>query len=182
MHELTGRISGVSLSYTTGKPLITFEVNEQINASDMVDELRECEKLSLKVCKYKQKRSLDANRYFWKILDEVAEALHTSKTELYLKYVRECGPFKDFVLTESEAKTFRQSWSMLGTGWPTEQVDYHEDGERLVIRAYYGSSVYNTKQMSRLIDMVVQDAKSLGIETMTPEELERIKEAWYGSM
>ena len=182
MHELTGKISGVSFSYTTGKPQVTFELNEVMNARDMVDELRECEKLSIKVCKYTKKRSLDANRYFWKILDEVAEALHTSKTELYLKYVSECGPFKDFVLTENEAKTFRQAWSMLGTGWPTEQVDYHEDGERLIIRAYYGSSVYNTKQMSRLIDMVVQDAKALGIETMTPEELERIKEDWHGSM
>jgi hypothetical protein len=40
---------------------------------------------------------------------------------------------------------------------------------------YYGSSTYNTAQMSLLIDHLVQDAKALGIETMTPQELEALK-------
>ncbi len=180
MHELTGKISGVSFSYATGKPLITLEINEKQSALAMVDNLRNAEKLSIKIGKFKKKRSLDANRYFWKILSEVAEVLKVNKNELYLKYVQECGPFKDFILTEHEAKTFRQAWSMIGTGWPTEQVDYDEDGERLVVRAYYGSSVYNSKQMARLIDLVVEDAKTLDIETMTPTELEQLKEGWRG--
>lgn len=127
---------------------------------------------------YRDMRSLDANKYFWVLLDQIAEVLEREKEDLYLKYVKKVGPFKDFTLTEDEAKTFRVSWSMLGTGWPTEQVDYDHDGDRVVIRAYYGSSQYNTKQMSRLIDMVVEDAKGLGIETLTPEELARMKEGW----
>lgn len=125
---------------------------------------------------FREKRSLDANAYFWVILDKIAEALARTKEELYLEYVKKVGPFKDFTLTEDEAKTFRVAWNRLGIGWPTEQVDYDQDGDRVVIRAYYGSSTYNTKQMSRLIDMVVEDAKGLGIETMTPEELARLKE------
>ena len=59
-------------------------------------------------------------------------------------------------------------------------MDFAPDGERVIVRAYYGSSQYNTKQMSRLIDMVVEGAKELGIETLTPEELARIKEEWHG--
>lgn len=181
MHDLTGKIENVSFDYFSGKTLVTFSLNETYSAREMIDELQNCEKLSIKIDQYKEKRSLDANRYFWKILGDVAEAMRTNKNELYLKYVQECGPYKDFVLTEQEAKTFRHAWSKLGTGWPTEQVDYDEDGNRLIIRAYYGSSVYNTKQMSRLIDLVVQDAKSLGIETMTPAELERLKDDWHGN-
>ncbi len=127
---------------------------------------------------YREKRSLNANAYFWLLLDEIAEVLGRTKDDLYLDYVKKVGPFKDFTLTEDEAKTFRVAWSRLGIGWPTEQVDYDSDGERVVIRAYYGSSQYNTKQMSRLIDMVVEDAKELGIETLTPAELERMKEEW----
>lgn len=46
------------------------------------------------------------------------------------------------------------------------------------MRAYNGSSSYDTKQMSRLIDYVVQDAKSLDIETMTDRELSLLKEGW----
>ena len=67
---------------------------------------------------------------------------------------------------------------MLGTGWPTEEVDYQQDGDGVVVRAYYCSSRYNAKQMSRIIDMAVQDAKSLGIETLTPDELARMNIEW----
>ena len=70
------------------------------------------------------------------------------------------------------------AWELLGTGWPTEQVGYDKDGDRLVIRAYYGSSRYNTRQMSRLIDSIVQDCKDLGIETLPPEKLAAMKEEW----
>ena len=55
---------------------------------------------------------------------------------------------------------------------------YDKDGDRLVIRAYYGSSRYNTRQMSRLIDSIVQDCKDLGIETLPPEKLAAMKEEW----
>jgi len=121
---------------------------------------------------------MNANDYCWVLLDKMADALHTTKEELYIQKVREVGPFKDFTLTEDEANTFRVAWELLGTGWPTEQVGYDKDGDRLVIRAYYGSSRYNTRQMSRLIDSIVQDCKDLGIETLPPEKLAAMKEEW----
>lgn len=127
---------------------------------------------------YREKRSTDANSYLWVLLDELANALGERKENLYLRYVKVCGPFRDFCLAIEEAKTFRTAWEMLGTGWPTEQVDYSEDGERLIIRAYYGSSTYNTKQMSRLIDSVVEDCRALGIETLPPDKLAAMKEDW----
>lgn len=178
MHELTGRIAGVSFSYLTGKPMVAFELNEKQTALDMVDALSDADMVSLKVDKYRKRRSLDANRYFWKLLGDIATELRRDKDGLYLDYIKKYGLFKDFVLTEDEAKTFRSAWSMLGTGWQTEQVDYAADGDRLVIRAYYGSSKYNTKQMSKLIDAVVEDAKSLGIETMTPDDIAKMKSMW----
>lgn len=127
---------------------------------------------------YREKRSLDANAYFWRLLEELAESLGNTKEALYLRYVKDFGPFRDFSLSPDEAGTFRTAWSMLGTGWPTEQVDYSEDGERLIIRAYYGSSTYNTKQMARLIDSVVEDCKAVGIETLPPDKLSAMKEEW----
>ena len=127
---------------------------------------------------HRKKRSMNANNYFWQLADQIAEKLGQEKEELYLAYVKRVGPFKDFTLSEDEAKTFRVAWAMLGTGWPTEQVDYSPSGREVIIRAYYGSSQYNTRQMSRLIDMAVADAKDLGIEVLTPLELERMKEEW----
>ena len=131
-----------------------------------------------KIAQHREKRSMTANDYCWVLLDKLADALHSTKEEIYIQKVREIGPYKDFTLTEDEANTFRVAWELLGTGWPTEQVGYDKDGDRLVIRAYYGSSRYNTRQMSRLIDSIVQDCKDLGIETLPPEKLAAMKEEW----
>lgn len=127
---------------------------------------------------HKEKRSLNANGYLWQLCDKIAEATFTTKEDIYREAVRSVGIFRDFHLSEDEAKTFCTAWGMLGTGWVTEQLDYARDGETLVIRAYYGSSKYNTKQMSRLIDYIVAEAKDLDIETLTPQELARMKEEW----
>lgn len=127
---------------------------------------------------FRAKRSLDANAYCWVLMENLAKAIGSTKEELYLRYVKECGPYKDFALEEDEAKTFRVAWQKLGTGWPTEQVDYTPDGERVIVRAYYGSSTYNTKQMSRLIDSIVEDCRNVGVETLTPDKLALLKEDW----
>lgn len=129
---------------------------------------------------YREKRSMDANAYMWVLLDRLADVVGGTKEERYLEYVKRYGLFRDWHLKEEEAKTFRHAWQMLGIGWPTEQVDYDEDGDRVVIRAYYGTSTYNTKQMSRIISAVVEDCKELGIETLPPAEIVRLVEASYG--
>lgn len=132
----------------------------------------------VEIKQHREKRSLDANNYLWALLNKLADVLHATKEELYIQKIREIGMFKDFRLTEDEAKTFRVAWEKLGTGWPTEQVDYDKDGDRLVIRAYYGSSTYNTKNMSRLLDSVVEDCKEQDIETLSERELLLLKEEW----
>lgn len=124
---------------------------------------------------YKEKRSKDANAYMWTLCEKLAINQGITKEEVYRNAIQEVGIFKDFPnMSQDEASTLRTAWEMLGTGWLTEQVDYMPDGEKLLIRCYYGSSTYNTKQMSRLIDYIVQDCKAVGIETMTPAELERL--------
>lgn len=156
---------------------LCMKVNEPAPAREFVltkqGKLHDCE-----IKQHREKRSLDANAYAWKLLDLLADVLRTTKEEIYLQKVREVGPYKDFTLTESEAKTFRVAWERLGTGWPTEQVDFDRDGDRVVIRAYYGSSTYNTKQMSRLIDSVVDDCKAVGVETLPPDKIQAMKEEW----
>ena len=133
---------------------------------------------AVEIKQYREKRSLDANAYMWTLLDKLAAALRTTKEELYRGYVSNVGVFREFHFRPDEAKTLKTAWERNGTGWPTEDVDFTSDGEMVVVRAYYGSSTYNTKQMSRLIDAVVEDCNEQGIETLTQEELERMKAAW----
>lgn len=184
MHDLTGRLSGVTFSYETGKPLITFEMNEKRSALDMVDTLRECDKLSIKIDKFREKRSLDANRYLWQLCSLIADKLsddgvpHT-KEEIYRKAIKARGICREQgELPLDFAKTSRTAWEMLGTGWITEQVDFEPDGDRVIVRFYYGSSTYNTKQMSRIIDWLVVECQNLGIETKSAKELESLLGAW----
>ena len=66
-------------------------------------------------------------------------------------------------------------WSDNGIAWFTDVVDIAENG-KIGINAYYGSSSYNTKQMAKLIDGVVQDCKAIGIETESPENIKSLLE------
>lgn len=129
---------------------------------------------------FREKRSNDANAYMWVLLERLAKAVGEQKETLYLGYIKQSGVYKDFTLDQDVAETFCIAWSRLGTGWPTEQVDFDQDGERVIIRAYYGSSTYNTKQMSRLIDSVVEDCRAVGVETLPPDKLTLLKEEWRG--
>lgn len=184
MYELTGQIKDISVDFITGKANLTLSINEKTDLMSCYDKLSKCEKLSFKIDKYKEKRSLNANAYFWQLCSKLADALSTEKVTytkegIYRKAIKDVGIYKDFEnLSPSDAKTLRHAWELLGTGWITEQVDYMPDGENVVVRCYYGSSQYNTKQMSRLIDNIVQDCQSVGVETKTPDEISNMLSLW----
>lgn len=183
MHELTGAIKDLSLDFKTGKALLTLSINEKQNAMALYDELRETEKLSFTVDKYREKRSSAANRYCWKLCGEIAEKLSNDKVvhtkeDIYREAIKNCGVWYDDEVEPEKVNWRCTAWQKIGTGWITERVDFTPDGNKEIIRFYYGSSMYNTKQMSRLIDNIVQDCKALGIETMPPDEIERLKSLW----
>lgn len=183
MYELTGKIADLSLDFRTGKAKLTLELNEKQAAMDMYDEFHEAEKLSIKICKYRQKRSLDANRYFWHLCGELAKklsdegVLHT-KEDIYRDAIKKIGVWIDDEVIPEKVQWRCAAWERLGTGWITERVDFSADGNREIIRFYYGSSQYNTKQMSKLIDNIVQDCKEQGIQTMTPDQIAEMKARW----
>ena len=148
MYELTGQINEVYVNFETGKAVLNLSINEKQTALNCWDDLRKEEKLAFKVDKFREKRSLDANAYFWALCGKLAEKLSDENTkytkeDIYLKSIKEVGVYKDFQgLSPTDAKTLKVAWEMLGTGWITEYVDYMQDGENLVVRCYYGSSKY----------------------------------------
>ena len=135
-------------------------------------------KYSLEIKEYRERRSLDANAYCWVLLDKLAEKLGVTKTEVYRAYIREIGGNSETVcVLEKAADKLIEGWSRNGVGWLAEKIPSKIEGCVNVV-LYYGSSVYDTKQMSRLIDIVVGDCKEQGIETLTPRELDALKERW----
>ena len=70
----------------------------------------------------------------------------------------------------------KRSWEQRGLGWQAEELD--SQGGFATVALYYGSSVYDTKQMSALINRLVRDCKALGIETMPPDALAALLGQW----
>lgn len=132
--------------------------------------------VDITVKKHRERRSLDANGYAWVLIDKIAEKRSMSKTEVYQNAIREIGGVSDVVCVQNKAvPRLRQEWSRNGLGWQTETMESKIPGCTVVV-LYYGSSTYDTAQMSRLIDSLVQDAQSLGIETRSPKEIEQLLE------
>ena len=133
------------------------------------------------ITKAKKKRSLDANAYFFVLADKIAAATGIPKTEVYRNAIKEIGGNCDVVCVKKEAAdALCRGWESHGLGWQTERTESKIKGCVNVV-LYYGSSQYDVQTMSRLIDNAVQDAKALGIETLPPEKLNAMLEAWNGN-
>lgn len=126
---------------------------------------------------YKAKRSLDANAYCWTLLGKLQEALHKPKEEIYRDMIKEIGSYEIVPIKNEAVDKFRNSWSKNGLGWITDTMKSKLDGFTNVI-CYYGSSSYDTKEMSRLIELIVQECKQQDIETRTPAEIDSLLNSW----
>ena len=128
----------------------------------------------------KKKRSINANNYCWELISQIATLLKIPKEDVYRGYIRDLGVCKTMEVNEEAVPTMIKSWNMHGTGWVVDVLDYGKHEGFKLLNLYYGSSCYNTLQMSRFIDAIVTDCKELGIETATPQELSLLKEKWNG--
>jgi hypothetical protein len=134
--------------------------------------------LDVEIKQHRKKRSLSANAYCWVLVDKIAARSGVDKTSVYRETIRNIGGVSDIVCCQDRAvEALRSGWQAHGVGWITETMPSKLEGCTNVI-LYYGSSTYDTAQMSRLIDLLVIEAKELGIETATPQELDRLREEW----
>lgn len=176
--ETTGTLEEINIDYKTGKPKISLLIDDR-NKLHTIEELKGI-KLKIIAKKYINKRSLNANNYFWKLLQELCELAEIDTIEEYKRRIKELGIFRRFKIEKDNVNTFEKMWTAQGIAWFCEIADteYIGDIEFKIINAYYGSSSFNSKQMARLIDGVVQDCKIYGIETKTPAEIESLLESW----
>lgn len=155
-----------------GEQNITITVRDDF--SEQYDKLKDGE-VSVEIKKFYKRRSLDANAYAWVLIDKIASVLRIDKVDVYREQIRNIGGVSEIVCIQNAAlEKFRAAWEQNGIGWQTDILTSKIEGCTNVV-LYYGSSTYDTNQMSQLIDHLVQDAEALGIDTMTPSELERLK-------
>ena len=146
--------------------------------SSLIPSLDDKKKYVVEVKQQHKGRSLDANAYCWVLIGKLAAKTGISKSDIYRNAIREIGGNSETVCVQDKAvDKLCRGWCHNGEGWQAETSKSKIEGCTNVT-LYYGSSVYDTKQMSRLIDSIVQDCKAVGIETMTPAELEVMKQEW----
>lgn len=129
------------------------------------------------VKEYKEKRSLDANAYDWVLLGKLQDRLHIPKEDMYRDLIRNIGSYEVVPIKNEALGKFKQAWSKNGLGWITDTTRSKLEGYTNVI-AYYGSSIYDTKEMSRFIELIIQECEQLHIETRSKEEIDSLLESW----
>lgn len=147
-------------------------------AASFIDSLEDDKQYVMTIKEKKNKRSLNANSYFWTLCDKLAVKLGIAKTELYRSYIKEIGGNNDIVCCVDKAvDELCEAWQGKGLGWITDLAPSKINGCTNII-LYYGSSTYDSSQMSRLINLIVQDCKEYGIQTLDDLEIENLCEKW----
>lgn len=124
--------------------------------------------VKFEVTEYHPKRSLSANAYAWALIQKIADVLRKSKEEVYLQMLKDYGQ-SEFVsvLSNINVKGYFKYYEEYGKG--------HVEGREFThYKVYKGSSEFDSKEMAVLIDGIIQEARQLGIETITPAEKERM--------
>jgi hypothetical protein len=172
--ETTGRLISAVPDYVSGKWHITFEIDTKpVNDINL---LKGLEKLSIIVDKFREKRSRDANGLLWHCLSKIGQSMTppVDKWDVYLDMLKSYGQFTDILVRADAVEATRKQWR------ETEEIDRFEiDGDEYVqLLAYFGSSTFNTKDFSVLLEGVIQEMKQTGLDAPTTKEMQRAIEMW----
>jgi hypothetical protein len=170
--KISGKIVGANIDFKTNKPCLTLEINERNDFEALVDEMRDKDKLSIEVKPYRERRSLNANAYAWLLIGQIADIVRAGKDEVYLKCLKRYGQSELIsVLSHVPIENYVKYFEVAGESKLNGKDFTH-------YRVYKGSSEFDTREMSIFIDGVVSEAKDLGIQTETPNQLAEMKARW----
>ena len=171
---MEGRLTGFSLN-RDGSQNVTVTVTADFSSA--YDELEKAP-VEITIKKAQKHRSMEANRYAWVLIDQIAAKMHMKKSEIYRNAIREIGGVsKPMVMKEDAVPVFLEIWEKQGLGNQAVVDDVDEFGWAY-LTVYFGSSTYDSAQMSALLDSLIQDAEALGIPTITPKEEAKMLGKW----
>ena len=124
------------------------------------------------IVKQRKKRSNDANALCWKLCTEIANVLRTDKDSIYVDMLRKYGQ-SDIVsvLSTINVKGYFKYYDEFGKGTVNGKEFTH-------YKVYKGSSEYDTREMSILLDGIIDEAKALDIEVISEREKSLLLQEW----
>lgn len=151
-----------------GKMEVTFTTS-RVYLQDL-KEIQDKE-LSVKVVPFRQKRSLSQNAYMWSLVNELSIKLVRPREDIYKSYIKDYGVYEIVAVNTKAVDRLVSNWSKNGLGWFTNVMGESSIKDVTKIVLYYGSSTYNSKEMTRLLDAIIEDCKLYGINTMTISDI-----------
>lgn len=180
--ETKGRIKQINLDWKTRKTAVTVEIDAK---PDEVEKLTDKD-LTVVLKQFRQKRSLDANAYYWLLLTQLADVQNVSNPFMHNMLLRRYGQpeiidgkMVYIVLPDTDEGAKKADEAEAFHIKPTSQTKIGKDGKRY--RTYIllkGSSEYDTKEMSTLINGLVDECKQVGIDTISQAEMERMMDLY----
>ena len=163
---MRGRLKDIQVPFRSKTPVISFEV--QAAPEDF--EGLEGKELEITVKQYRKKRSLDANAFLWKCLGEMAAALRTDTWSMYLYMLERYGKYTYIAVKTEAVEDVQRMWR------ETKTVGEHGDMTEML--CFFGSSTYDTKEFSRLLDGVIDEMRQMDIPVPPPEYLQAMMEQY----
>lgn len=138
-----------------------------------LDDLKQLQdkELSVKVVPFRQKRSLSQNAYMWSLVNELSIKLNRPREEIYKSYIKDYGVYEIVAVNNKAVDRLVSNWCKNGLGWFSNILGESSIKEVTKIMLYYGSSTYNSKEMTRLLDAIIEDCKLYNIDTMTMSDI-----------
>ena len=168
----TGNIIALSKDWATNKLLINLQVDDC--PTEEIQELSQCDKLSIEIKKYRKKRSLDANGMLWACLGEIANVLRADKWDIYLQMLKRYGKYTYICVKPAVVEAVKAQWRECEE---IGKIDINGT-EAVQMLCYFGSSTYDTKEFSILLDGVISEMRELGLQPPPTEEMKRALEQW----
>ena len=171
---MTGKLKEMSVN-SDGTQNITVTV--QADFREMFDELYQYD-IDVEIKKHSKRRSMDSNNLAWLLIDKIAEHEHKPKSEVYQEAIKEIGGVSEVVcVKDADVSKIVSWWTHKGLGWQAE-CGPSKIPACTNITLYCGSSAYNTRQMSELINTLVLLCNDLGIPTMSQAEIDKSLAYW----
>lgn len=177
--ELVCTLNNLTLDFVSGKPIVSFLCESKAALRDVED--YKDKRLRVEVKQYREKRSLDANSYYWVLMSKLADMLRVSKPFMHNFLLRRYGQpdmmdgkVIEFILREELYDEVDQ-WSNIHL-YPTTHVTTMQNGQQY--RLYYklkDSHEMDSAEFSKLLDGTISECKESGIEVATPEQIARMK-------
>ena len=183
--EFKGKISSAFRDIVTGKWNLTFSTDQNVAEAAQIFSGKD---IDVKLKRHKEKRSLDANAYYWCLLTKLARIHGWSNAEAHNRMLRDYGqyeqvegqlivvPLPDTDQTEREVLNKMEYHLAL-----TSKITIMKDETKRVYLLLRGSSTYNTEEMARLISGLIEECRYSGIpdsEIMTPFEKRKLYEQY----